>query len=460
MGMFRRFWSGAEGRKGNAAILFALSIIPLVGATGAAVDYSLANASRTSMQKALDSTALALAKLMPLTQAQLDTQGWQIFTASLGNISVNITPSNLQITMPESGRLVLNVSGQYQPSISGVIGINNFPVGASAEVTWGIGKIEVALVLDNSGSMDGQRITELKKASKNLLNVLKSAAREEGDAKVAIVPFDSRVKVGTQHRNQSWLRWDNWNSENGSCNKSGSSYQTQSACTSQKVCTKSQYTSQSSCQSNGGSWVTATWTTANTNTWDGCVWDRDQSGSPNYDISDAAPTTTNATKYPAWQCAHGLSFPGMVTEMMPLTTNWTSLAGRIDQMQPSGYTNITIGLVWGWHALSPTPVMQEGAAYNTANLSKFLILLSDGDNTRSRHSSTTTTINTRTSSVCTNIKNAGIKIYTIRLIDGNATVLRNCASDPSMYYDVQNASQLSEVFNAIGGQIASLHLSQ
>lgn len=458
MGIFRRFWFGDEGRRGNAAILFALSIIPLVGATGAAVDYSMANANRTSMQKALDSTALALAKLMPLTQTQLDTQGWQIFQASLGKVSVTINPGDLQIRTPESGRLVLEVSGQYQPSISGIIGINHFPVGAHAEVTWGVGKIEVALVLDNSGSMDGQRITELRKASKNLLTVLKNSARKDGDAKVAIIPFDSRVKVGTQQKNQSWLRWDIWESENGSCNKSG--YTTQSSCTSQKVCTRSQYTSQTSCQNNGGSWVNATWTPANRNTWEGCVWDRDQSGSPNYDISDAAPTSTNATKYPASQCEHGLPFPGLVTEMMPLTTDWTALAGRIDQMQPAGYTNITIGLVWGWHALSPTPVMQEGAAYNTANLSKFVILLSDGDNTRSRHSSTTNTLNTRTSSVCTNIKNAGIKIYTIRLIDGNATVLRNCASDPSMYYDVQNASQLSEVFNAIGGQIASLHLSQ
>ena len=33
MGLFRRFWSGEEGRKGNTAIVFALSLIPIIGAT-------------------------------------------------------------------------------------------------------------------------------------------------------------------------------------------------------------------------------------------------------------------------------------------------------------------------------------------------------------------------------------------------------------------------------------------
>ncbi|MGE0340970.1 MAG: TadE/TadG family type IV pilus assembly protein, partial [Xanthobacteraceae bacterium] len=170
MGIFQRFWSGHDGRKGNVAILFALALIPVVGATGAAVDYALANASRTSMQKALDSTALALAKLMPLSQAQLDTQGWQIFQASLGHVAVQLTQSNLQISTPGTGKLVLNVSGQYQPAIAGVIGINHFPVGAHAEVTWGIKKLELALALDNTGSMaSSNKMTELKKAAKNLL---------------------------------------------------------------------------------------------------------------------------------------------------------------------------------------------------------------------------------------------------------------------------------------------------
>ena len=447
MGLFRRFWSGPEGRKGNVAVFFGLALIPIVGLTGAAVDYSMANSNRTSMQKALDSTALALAKLMPLTQTQLDTQGWQIFQASLGPVSIDLQASNLQITTPGVGKLVVTVSGQYQTSITGVIGVHNFPIGARAEVTWGIKKLEVALALDNTGSMGSyNKMVELKKAAHNLLNTLEKSAKNPGDVKVSIIPFHVQTKPGTSHINASWLRWDIWESENGSCNKSG--YNSQNSCTNQKVCTKPQYTSRSNCEDNGGDWITATWTPADRSTWTGCVEDRDQSN----DVSDATPAST-ATRFPATQCGWG------VAEIMPLTYTWTSLHSRIDEMVSSGNTNVTIGLAWAWHALTQSEPMTQAVA-PAPDLSKFIILLTDGDNTQNRWTGSQSSIDARTALACANAKTAGFRIYTIRVINGNADLLRNCATDPSMYYDVQSASDLDAVFNAIGGQLASLHLSQ
>ncbi|HMN51313.1 MAG TPA: VWA domain-containing protein [Xanthobacteraceae bacterium] len=405
MGLFRRFWSGEEGRKGNTAIVFALSLIPIIGATGAALDYSMANSSRTSMQKALDATALALAKLMPLSQA------------SLGNVKVAVSQSDLQITTPAIGRLVLNVSGQYQPVVAGVIGINNFPVGAQAEVTWGIKKLEIALALDNTGSMlSNNKMTELKTASHNLLNTLQQAARNPDDVKVAIVPFHVQVKVGTANVNATWIKWTDWDAENQTC--TGSSWN--------RVCTPK-----------------------NHNQWTGCIEDRDQS----HDTLDTAPTN-NTTRFPAIQCGWQLA------EIMPLTNNWTNLHNRIDAMVPDGNTNVTIGLAWAWHLLTPTEPYTEALPNNTPDLSRFIILLTDGDNTQNRWSTSQNSIDNRTALACANVKAAGIKIYAIRVINGNATLLRNCASDPSMYFDVQSASDLNAVFNAIGGQLASLHLSQ
>ncbi len=457
MGLFRRFWSGQDGRKGNAAILFALALVPMVGVTGAAVDYSLANANRASLQKALDATALALAKQMPLTQAQLDTQGWQVFQANLGKVSISLQPGDLKIETPGVGRLVLNVGGEYQTSITGVIGVHSFPIGAHAEVTWGIKKLELALALDNTGSMSSSnKMTELKKAAKNLLTTLEKAARNPGDVKVSIIPFNTVVNVGTDRVNEPWIRWDIWESENGSCNKSGS-YNTQSSCVAQKVCTKPQYTSQYSCQTNNGNWVDATWTPSNRNTWNGCVEDRDKDVNVNYDTLDTTPTSSNPTKFPAIQCSSS------VAQLMPLSYDWTALANKIDAMQPAGATNVTIGLAWGWHSLTKSLPLTE-AAEPAEDLSKFIILMTDGDNTQNRFggngSSTCAQCDVRTALACTNAKANGIKIYSIRVINGNATLLRSCASDPSMYYDVQSASDLETVFNAIGGQLARLHLSQ
>src|SRR5690606_30874305 len=110
-----------------------------------------------------------------------------------------------------------------------------------------------------------------------------------------------------------------------------------------------------------------------------------------------------------------------------------------------------------------------GRAYDTEDLTKFIILMTDGYNTKNiqmepnacnTNGPTCPVIDERMTQVCTNIKEAGIKIYTIRLIDGNADLLRDCASSEEMYYDVQDAGALAGVFNAIGSEIASLHLAQ
>ena len=422
----RRFWTSRNAfwsdRKGSVAILFALALIPVVGTVGAAFDYSIANANRTSLQKALDATALALSRMMPTSQATLDTVGNQYFQANLGTTQL----SGLQLSIvPDVGILKLSASGTYQPQIASVLGVNSIPVGAKAEVKWSIGKVEIALALDNTGSMSSSgKLTQLKTATHNLLDVLQAAAKTPGDAKVAIVPFDYVVNIGTAYKNEPWMRYDLLD-----CNGSSSGH---------------------GCGSNLP------------NAWEGCVTDRDKDPSLNYDVNDTAPTSTNATKYPAVQC-------GSLVSMMPLTNNWTALHNKVNAMSASGNTNVTIGLVWAWHLLSPTSVFTEGAAYNTENLTKYVIVLTDGDNTQSRFSNTDgggatssqiAAINARTALACSNIKAAGIKIYAIRVINGNASLLQNCATNPSMYYNVQNASELSAVFSAIGAEITNLHLSK
>jgi hypothetical protein len=70
------------------------------------------------------------------------------------------------------------------------------------------------------------------------------------------------------------------------------------------------------------------------------------------------------------------------------------------------------------------------------------------------------TIDARPALVCSNIKAANIRIYTVRVIDGNATLLRNCATNPTMYYNVQSASQLNSVFGAIAQNLANRRIAK
>ena len=94
------------------------------------------------------------------------------------------------------------------------------------------------------------------------------------------------------------------------------------------------------------------------------------------------------------------------------------------------------------------------------DLDKVIILLTDGDNTENRWSTNQNTIDARTKLACNNVKAANIKLYTIRVINGNASLLQQCATKADMYYDVQNASQLSAVFSTIAQNLANLRLAK
>ena len=90
---------------------------------------------------------------------------------------------------------------------------------------------------------------------------------------------------------------------------------------------------------------------------------------------------------------------------MPLTTDWTALHAKVDAMKASGYTNVTIGAVWGWHALTANAPLSQAAA-PAPDLDKVVVVLTDGQNTQNRWwgQSQQWRIDARTEAVCTNMK--------------------------------------------------------
>jgi hypothetical protein len=244
--------------------------------------------------------------------------------------------------------------------------------------------------------------------------------------------------------------------------------------TSLKVCINkstgnlTNHLTQSSCESSSS----RMWTNvaSNNSNWTGCVADRDKDTNLNYDVKDDAPTSTNNTKFP-----RTLGCGGLAT-ILPLTDVYTAsgyqaLTNKITQMQAEGNTNVTIGAAWGWHLLDKKAPFTEGVEYQTKDVQKFLILMTDGENTQNRFSTSASQINARTQAVCNNIKtqspNAAnnpptpaIKVWSIRLISGNEALLKSCATEDSMYINVTDPSQLDGVFSAIGSEIASLHLAK
>ncbi|MCZ7660630.1 MAG: VWA domain-containing protein [Xanthobacteraceae bacterium] len=421
--LFARFVSFCRDRRAHVAPLFAISMVPIIGAVGSSVDYSRANAIKSALQSALDSTSLMLSReAQSLAQDAIKTTGETYFRAQFNQLvqpAAEVVSFDAKFTSPVQGSfdLVMTATVSMDLTFMGVVqkimastDPSKLQISASSEVKWGMKRLELALVLDNTGSMQqSSKMYHLKNAAKDLLTTLKTAAKKAGDVKVAIIPFDTTVKIGTAYKDEFWI----------------------------------DYTENSLTKTN----------------WEGCVEDRDRSpNSINYDVRDVAPVQGDpATYYPAIQC-------GSLATAMPLTdvtdgTGWTNLNGKIDEMTPAGYTNTTIGLVWGWHALTANSPFPQGSA-PAPDLDKVVVMLTDGQNTRNRWTTSQSSIDARMQLACDNAKAAGIRIYTVRVIDGNASLLRGCASSPSMYYNVQQASELSSVFSSIAQNLANLRISK
>ena len=172
----------------------------------------------------------------------------------------------------------------------------------------------------------------------------------------------------------------------------------------------------------------------------------------------------------------------------PLTTSKATVAAAISSMSVIGDTNVAIGLAWGWHVLSPTGPLIKGAPYSDTTTRKFAVVMTDGQNTSGYRNNSnesvysgigyiwanrlgttssdtatrTRAIDSRLALLCSNMKSAGIQIFAVRVevTEGTSDLLRNCATSPSMFYDVSDSSNLTATFRAIGAQISELRISR
>ena len=275
--------------------------------------------------------------------------------------------------------------------------------------------------MSNDGKMDA-----LKTAAQKLLAQLKKAASDPEDVYVSIVPFNKDVNLNAANYAESWLRWDLWEAENGSC---AGAYGH----------------SQSKCQNNGG-----TWTPDSHSTWNGCVTDRDQ----NFDTTNDQPLA-GSTLYPAEQ------YSSCPESTMGLSNDWTVLDAKITAMQPKGNTNQAIGLQLGWQSLTQQPftVPAEDPNYK---YSKVIILLTDGLNTQDRWYSSSSLIDAREQTTCDNIKAGGIAIYAVQVNTGGdptSTLLQSCASSSSKFFLLTTANEIVTAFDQIGTALTSLRLA-
>ncbi|HSZ75047.1 MAG TPA: pilus assembly protein TadG-related protein [Rhizomicrobium sp.] len=475
-----RFRAGLKGlvafkraKRGNVAMIFALSLVPIVAGAGVGLDLARAMIVRTRLSEALDAAGLALGSTTGLTTAQQTAMAQSYFNANYTADKSLGTPSAVNIavggtTCPagagNSDCLVLTSSVPVPTTLLNVVGIKQVKVSYTSQVVWGQTKLWVALVLDNTGSMTETDSTGLSKisaektATKNLLAMLKGVALNPGDVEVSLVPFTTIVKVGTANKAAAWLTYAGWDAV-------GTGYGTY--LNAGKSCTPSSKNTK-----------TCLWTPTDSGhtSWTGCVMDRDQ----NYDASNTTPSGTGAAPSTLFQAAPAKLYSnsnwsptqcagqqqvialGDVTN----TTSYNALVTAVNGMVASGATNQAIGLAWGWQTM--TQGIPQNAPALPKDTGQVVILLSDGLNTQDRWtgdgSDEDTGSDNRMSATCQAVKAAGITIYAVFVdlngTQGNSKVLQSCASDSSKYFDLTTSSDIITAFNEIGTQITQLRVAR
>jgi Flp pilus assembly protein TadG len=199
----------------GATVTFALATIPMVGFVGAAVDYSHANAVKSAMQAAVDSTALMLSKdASTMTSSQLQTKATSYFNALFTRTDATGVTVNATYTSSGGSLLKVDATGSVKANFMGLMGFSSLKVGVNSQVKWGNIRMRVALVLDTTGSMDDDgKMDALKTATKNLLTTLKGLAATNGDVYVSIIPFSKNVNMGSSNYNANWIDWSEWEGE-------------------------------------------------------------------------------------------------------------------------------------------------------------------------------------------------------------------------------------------------------
>lgn len=440
MSVIRRF---GQDRNGTTAVLFGLAALPLMAMVGAAVDYSRAATEKTKMQLAADATALMLAREPRTASAgELQSRAAAIF-ANLYAPAPGVAADELVAT--RSGDVVtVTRRARMTNAFMQVVGVPQTPIGSQATAAGGTERIELALVLDNTGSMDrtidgSRKIDELKRVATDLVDKLKAMASDKDAVRVSVVPFDTEVRVEpATYRNRDWIRWDNPLS------------------------------------------------VAERNAWTGYIVDRDQ---PN-DILDVSPVLAlQSTLYRKLQKSDWASSGnGDLAYVRPLASVYGDADAKaakdtIAAMRPRGNTNVGLGVAWGTATLTGSVPLDAIASRDARKVRRFMVVLTDGTNTQSWVNGVARTvrnpgdpdasdpvlvaINQRTAKACETAKdpkNAGIEVFTIRLMEGDQTLLGNCASPPNErikqhYFDVQSKPQLEKAFRDILDGIGQMRIT-
>lgn len=439
-----------RSESGLSLPMVALSFMGLVGSVGLAVDSGRMQLVQSKLSGALDAAGLAAGATV--NTINLNTEVNKYMQANFADGYLGAKLKTVSVT-PNANNSVFKLwaTAEVPTTFMGVFGYQSSLVRADAEITRTTKGLELVMVLDNTGSMAGSKLTALKNSANSLVTILNNSNSAGAPLWIGLVPFAQAVNIGntrTAWMNTAYTASRNWG----------------------------------------------------TTSWMGCVDERFNTGR---DVTDDPPSVERFNAY-YWPSDSNNSWTpsttGLSTTRGPnkfcspvvtgMTNSQTTITSSINAMAALGNTHINVGAVWGWRMISPRWRGLWGGTmnsnnlpldYNSKNMNKAVVIMTDGENTidngsrgaywylrdgrlgTTNGSAAVTQLNNRLTSVCNAMKAQNIFIYTIMFgttTTANRNLLRNCATQPDFFFPTVSDAELQAAFSAIGDSLANLRVSK
>ncbi len=399
--IFSEMRSLLGNESGSTVTFLAAAIIPLVAFSGLSIDTARGYLVKQRLAYSIEAAALAAAKADPAsTAAEIEAIGNKYFNANFPPGTMGIANPEVTYTISANKREITVAGKADMPTaLMTVVGIGDVTVASEATAQRQSKGLELAIALDNTGSMGGY-IDDLQDAANLLVDTLYGDQDTVENLWIAVLPFDTRVNLKNYTSNLDFTPYS-----------------------STRVCANPR-------------------------------------SSPD-EVSDVPPSTSPfSSQYTDW--SHGCNAEKAIGLTASKTTikatiNNMSSGGytRVDVGAAWAYRMVSPewrGL-WGDADLP--------LDYGTALMDKAVIIMTDGENNPPSYDGVSrSTANTRLSTACTNMKDNNIIVYTIQYRTSSyslETLLRNCATDSDHYFYAAS-DDLSAVFTEIANQLSNLRL--
>ncbi|UTW56013.1 Tad domain-containing protein [Kordiimonas sp. SCSIO 12610] len=198
-----------EDENGGLMPMMAVMMLAIVALIGLAIDGARAFYVKDVLQRSVDAAGLAAGHALDPVDSVKDAQ--EFFDANFAAADGVAISGSMNPTVDPENNEIINITGTatLNATFMSLFGFTSLTVDASAEITRETRGMELALVIDNTGSMSfdisptdsRRRIDVLLPAARSLIDIVYGENDTNPNLWVSVVPFVATVNVGSVHTN-------------------------------------------------------------------------------------------------------------------------------------------------------------------------------------------------------------------------------------------------------------------